>query len=53
MSYHGKYLYVIRKAFSMFRRIGDLLNHARIFPVNSVRFFFGIMYIWNMVCYQW
>ena len=31
--------YVVKKAFSMFRRIGDLINHARIFPMDSLRFF--------------
>ena len=31
--------YVVKKAFSMFRRIGDLINHARIFPLDSLRFF--------------
>ena len=35
--------YVVRKAFSMFRRIGDLINHARIFPLDSLRFSFTIM----------
>lgn len=38
---HGSWLgrqYVVRKAFSMFRRIGDLINHARIFPLDSMRF---------------
>ncbi len=39
--------YVVRKAFSMFRRIGDLINHARIFPMDSLRFFPRIM--WNGV----
>ena len=38
MSYN-KYPYVIRKAFSMSRRIGDLYRHARIFPWDSFRFF--------------
>lgn len=33
-----------RKAFSMFRRIGDLINHARIFPLDSLRFFPNIMF---------
>lgn len=28
---------MVRKAFSMFRRIGDLINHARIFPLDSLR----------------
>ena len=36
--------YVVRKAFSMFRRIGDLINHARIFPLDSLRFFPRIMF---------
>jgi len=36
--------YVVRKAFSMFRRIGDLINHARIFPLDSLRFFPNIMF---------
>jgi hypothetical protein len=40
-------LYVVRKAFSMFRRIGDLINHARIFPMDSLHFFPRIM--WNGV----
>ena len=39
--------YVVRKAFSMFRRMGDLINHARIFPMDSLRFFPRIM--WNGV----
>ena len=29
--------YVARKAFSMFWRIGDLINHARIFPLDSLQ----------------
>jgi len=36
--------YVVRKAFSMFRRIGDLINHARIFPLDSLRLFPRIMF---------
>ena len=35
--------FVVRKTFSMFRRIGDLFNHARIFPLDSLRFSFVIM----------
>ncbi len=30
--------YIIRKAYSMGRRIGDAANHARIFPLDSIRF---------------
>lgn len=36
--------YVVRKAFSMFRRIGDLINHARIFPLDALRFFPRLMF---------
>ena len=43
-SYFSKYPYLIRKWFSMKRRIGDLWNHARIFPLDSLKFFFRIMY---------
>jgi hypothetical protein len=34
-----KYPYLIRKFFSMGRRIGDLIYHARIFPMDSLKFF--------------
>lgn len=37
-SYWTKYPYLIRKAFSMKCRVGDLINHARIFPLDSLRF---------------
>lgn len=37
-SYFGKYPYVIRKAISFGRRVGDLYRHAQIFPLDSVRF---------------
>ena len=30
--------YLIRKAYSMGRRVGDAANHARIFPLDSMRF---------------
>lgn len=42
-SYWTKYPYLIRKAFSMKRRVGDLINHARIFPLDSLRFFPSIV----------
>ena len=42
-SYWTKYPYLIRKACSMKRRMGDLIRHARIFPLDSIRFFFTIM----------
>ena len=43
-SYFEKYPYLIRKLFSLFRRMGDLLRHARIFPIDSLRFFPALMY---------
>ena len=45
ISHFSKYPYLLRKCVSMGRRIGDLINHARIFPLDSLRFFPRIM--WN------
>ena len=47
MSHFSKKPYLVRKCVSMGRRVGDLMNHARIFPLNSLRFFPRIM--WNGV----
>ena len=44
MSYFEKYPYLIRKVCSMGRRCGDLVRHARIFPMDSLRFFPRIMF---------
>jgi hypothetical protein len=44
MSHFSKYPYLIRKCVSMGRRIGDLIDHARIFPLDSLRFFPRIMF---------
>ena len=44
MSHFSKYPYLIRKCISMGRRIGDLINHARIFPLDSLRFLPTIMF---------
>ena len=43
MSYFEKYPYLIRKVCSLGRRCGDLTRHARIFPINSLKFFPRIM----------
>lgn len=43
MSYFEKYPYLIRKICSMGRRCGDLIRHARIFPMDSLRFFLRII----------
>lgn len=43
-SYYVKYPYVIRKAFSFSRRLGDLYRHARIFPLDSFRFLPSIVF---------
>ena len=45
MSYYSKYPFVIRKCCSMWMRVSDLISHARIFPLDSLRFFPRIM--WN------
>ena len=44
MSYFEKYPYLIRKVCSMGRRCSDLIRHARIFPLDSLRFFPRIMF---------
>lgn len=44
MSHFSKYPYLIRKCVSMGRRISDLINHARIFPLDSLRFFPTIIF---------
>ena len=44
MSYYGKYPYLIRKTISMKRRVCDLINHASIFPVGSMRFLPSVMF---------
>jgi len=46
-SSYMKYPYLIRKCFSMSQRIGDLIRHSRIFPLDSLRFLPRIM--WNGV----
>ena len=43
MSYFSKKPYLVRKCISMGRRVGNLLNHARIFPLDSMRFMVKIM----------
>ena len=42
-SYYGKYPFFIRKAISASWRLKDWLRHARIFPMDSLRFLFGMM----------
>lgn len=42
-SSYMKYPFVIRKFFSAGRRMGDLISHAWIFPMDSLRFSFSIM----------
>ena len=37
-SYFEKYPYLVRKCVSFGRRVGDLARHARIFPLDSLRF---------------
>ena len=42
-SYYNK-PFVVRKAISLGRRCGDLMRHARIFPMDSLRFLPGIVF---------
>lgn len=42
MSYYNSKSFLVRKTLSLKQRIGDLLRHGRIFPMDSLRFFWGI-----------
>lgn len=42
MSYYNNKPFAIRKVISLKQRISDLLRHARIFPLDSFSFFWGI-----------
>lgn len=44
MSYYGRYPYAVRKAISAWWRVKDLCRHARIFPLDSLRFSAAIMF---------
>lgn len=37
--FYGNKSFLVRKVCSFSRRVGDLCNHAMVFPVNSMRFF--------------
>ena len=43
-SYFQKHSYFVQKCISAWRRVKDLCRHATIFPLSSMRFFFGIMH---------
>jgi hypothetical protein len=43
-SYYQKYPYLVRKCISFGRRVGDLFSHARIFPLDSLRFFPSMLF---------
>lgn len=44
MSYYSKYPYLVRKAVSLWRRIGDVCRHGLIFPLDSLQFFPSIVF---------
>ena len=44
MSYYGSKPYIMQKVISLKRRVGDLIRHARIFPMDSIRFFPRMMF---------
>ena len=41
-SYYEKYPFIIRKTISFWVRVKDLIKHARIFPMDSICFLFGM-----------
>lgn len=43
-SYYEKRPYIVRKGITAWRHVKDLCHHARIFPLDSVRFLWGIMF---------
>lgn len=43
-SYYSKYPYLVRKLYSLGRRLSDLFRHARIFPLDSFKFFPFVVY---------
>lgn len=43
MSYYSKYPYLVRKTISFGQRVSDVCRHARIFPLDSIKFFLNIM----------
>ncbi len=44
LDYYGKHPYLIRKLISMKIRTLDVLRHAQIFPIDTLRFFPNIMF---------
>lgn len=44
MSYFNEKSYLMQKVISLGRRCGDLIRHAKIFPLDSMRFFPRIMF---------
>ena len=44
MTYYVKYPFLVRKTISLGRRCSDMMRHARIFPLDSLRFFSKIIY---------
>lgn len=44
MSYYSKYSYLVRKVISLGQRFRDIICHARIFPLDSLRFFPSLMF---------
>lgn len=43
-SYYSRYPYLIRKTISLGQRLGDLVRHTQIFPLDSLRFFPSIVF---------
>lgn len=43
-SYYSNHPYVVRKVISLCVRLGDLIRHAKIFPLDSIRFLPSILF---------
>ena len=44
LSYYSRYPFWVRKTISFVRRCGDLVRHATVFPLDSLRFFPSIVF---------
>lgn len=44
MSYYNKYPFLVRKVISFSQRLGDIIRHARVLPMESIRFIPSIVF---------
>ena len=48
-SYFTKYPFLVRKSISMFRRVGVMIRHSRIFPMSTIKFMPHVLFtgLWS------